>query len=82
MSMQNQKRRNIGRLFAGAALTFVVSFATAAMVALLPGVSDQKNNTIPNQTHISALDDYVLLHQARSTVVPSYMRIDVPDRDK
>ncbi|MES2832827.1 MAG: hypothetical protein V4695_12650 [Pseudomonadota bacterium] len=76
MSMQDRKIRITQRLIAGMALALAVSFATAAMLVLLPGKTVPSSYVAP-QTVEHAMSEYVQLHQARHTVVPNYMHIDV-----
>ncbi len=76
MSMHDRKLRNTRRLIAGVTLAFVVSFATAAMVVFMPE-SPAQSVRVGKESGIPAMSDYVQLHQARHTLVPSYMPIDV-----
>ncbi len=78
MSIQDRKLRVTRWLIAGITLACVVSFSTAAMVVLLPGTS-RPAAVVQGAVDPTVLDmrEYMQLHQARHTVVPGYMPIDI-----
>lgn len=76
MSMHDRKLRITRRLIGGVTLAFVVSFATAAMVVLLPE-APERGTKFDAAAGVPLMSEYVQLHQARHTVAPSYMHIDV-----
>lgn len=76
MSMQDRKLRNTRRLIAGVTLALVVSFATAAMVVLLPQPSVSSGKASLKFT-LPAVSEYVELHRGRNTAAPSLIDADV-----
>ena len=78
MSIHDRKLRGTRRLIAGITLAFAVSFSAAAMVAFLPETPKQTQATRTGTDYGGpAMSEYMQLHQARHTAVPSYMPIDI-----